>query len=272
LSKPAKKLASIVKETIHQINRAQLMMAASSLAYTTILSIIPLLAVSFAVFQIFGGMEKFYSLVEPFILSNLAEGVNEQVTKLLEGFISNVHPTRLGIVGVTGLIFTGVSMLSSIEGAINRVWEVPLKRTWPHRLLAYCFFVVIGPIALAIILGFATSKDYPVSKLVPSSVATFFIIAGVLSIAYQLIPDTRVSPKFSFLGGFITALALTVAHLIYHLYISKMISYHKIYGSLGAVPVLLLWVYILWLIVLIGSAFTASLQRVSIKSRWQKTT
>jgi membrane protein len=260
----------ITKETLHQINRAQLMMAASSLAYTTILSIIPLLAVSFAVFQIFGGMEKFYSLVEPFILSNLAEGVNGQVTKLLEGFISNVHPTRLGIVGVTGLIFTGVSMLSSIEGAINRVWEVPLKRTWPHRLFAYCFFVVIGPIALAIILGFATSEDYPISKLIPSSVATFFIIASLLSIAYQLIPDTRVSPKYSLLGGFSTALVLTVAHLVYHLYISKMISYHKIYGSLGAVPVLLLWVYILWLIVLIGSAFTASLQRVAAKSQWRK--
>ncbi len=270
MSRLSKTTAEIAKETLHQVNRAQLMMAASSLAYTTILSIIPLLAVSFAVFQIFGGMEKFYSLVEPFILSNLAEGVNGQVTKLLEGFISNVHPTRLGIVGVTGLIFTGVSMLSSIEGAINRVWEVPLKRTWPHRLLAYCFFVVIGPIALAIILGFATSKDYPISKLIPSSVATFFIIACVLSAAYQLIPDTRVNAKHSFLGGFSTALVLTVAHLVYHLYISKMISYHKIYGSLGAVPVLLLWVYILWLIVLIGSAFTASLQRVAARSQWRK--
>jgi membrane protein len=267
-----KKALEVAKETLHQINRAQLMMASSSLAYTPILSIIPLLAVSFAVFQIFGGMQKFYELVEPFILSNLAEGVNGQATKLLETFIQNVHPTRLGIVGVTGLIFTGVSMLSSIEGAINRVWEVPLKRSWTLRISSYCLFITIGPLALAIILGFLTSKDFPISKLIPNSVAIFFITAGVFTAAYQLIPDTQVNPKFSFLGGVTTSIVLTIAHLVYHLYISKMISYHKIYGSLGAVPVLLLWVYILWLIVLTGSAFTASLQRVSTKARWQKRT
>jgi membrane protein len=265
-----KKTVEITKETLHQINRAQLMMAASSLAYTTILSIIPLLAVSFAVFQVFGGMQKFYSLVEPFILSNLAEGVNSQATKLLETFIQNVHPARLGIVGLAGLIFTGISMLSSIESAINRVWEVPLKRGWPTRLSAYCIFITIGPLALAIVLGFLTSKDFTISKLIPSGVVGFFITASLFSAAYQLIPDTQVNPKFAISGGMLTSFALTVAHLIYHLYVSKMISYHKIYGSLGAVPVLLLWVYILWLIVLTGSAFTASLQRVSLKARWQK--
>jgi membrane protein len=270
LSRWLKTTLEIAKETLHQVNRAQLMMAASSLAYTTILSIIPLLAVSFAVFQIFGGMGKFYNLVEPFILSNLAEGVNGQATKLLETFIQNVHPARLGIVGVAGLIFTGVSMLSSIEGAINRVWEVPLKRSWPLRISSYCVFITIGPLALAVILGLATSKDFAISKFVPSEVAIFFITAGFFTAAYQLIPDTRVLPKFSFLGGLTTSLVLTIAHLVYHLYVSKMISYHKIYGSLGAVPILLLWVYILWLIVLIGSAFTASLQRVSIRARWQQ--
>src|SRR4051812_18566731 len=121
-------LSDSARRTWREIQKAQLFMTASSLAYTTILSIIPLLALSFAVFQAFGGLSKLQSTIEPFIVSNLAEGASDEVVARIRDFIRNAHGSVLGVGGMIGLIFTSMSMLSSIENAINRVWGVSEQR------------------------------------------------------------------------------------------------------------------------------------------------
>src|SRR4051794_41077077 len=102
----AKATRIISRETWIQMKEAQLLMAASSLAYTTILSIIPVLAVSFAVFQAFGGLDKVYDVVEPLILSNLSEGTGDQVIDNIHTFIQNTHANVVGAGGFIALVFT----------------------------------------------------------------------------------------------------------------------------------------------------------------------
>ena len=101
----------VFKDTLQNMKQAQLLQVASSLSYTTILSLIPLLAVSFAIFQAFGGLKTLNDTIEPFILSNLAEGVSDEVIAKIQGFINNAHASALGIGGLIGLIFTSMSML-----------------------------------------------------------------------------------------------------------------------------------------------------------------
>jgi len=253
-------LRNILMDTWNQTRKAQLLLVASSLAYTTILSVIPLLAVSFAVFHAFGGMEKLDASLEPFILSNLTEGASEDVMKTLHSFIDNAHASAIGVGGLFGLIFTSTSMLSSIEKAINSVWLAPVKRGWFARIASYWLFITLGPLALAVAVGFATTANIPMASLFPTGTGVFLITTAIFFSIYKWVPHCKVHTGYALVSALFTAIFWNLARWGYSMYTEHAVSYSKIYGSLGAVPILLLWIYIAWVIVLSGAALTASLQ------------
>ncbi|MFA6319049.1 MAG: YhjD/YihY/BrkB family envelope integrity protein, partial [Elusimicrobiota bacterium] len=167
-------------DVIRQMSGTDIFTEAASLAYTTILSIIPALAVSFATFKAFGGMEKLFSAIEPIIIQNLAEGSEEAVILAIRGFISNVHTGAIGIGGFVGLIFTSMLMFYSIECSINNIWRAPMRRgtLWMLRRIAYYwFFITMGPLALAIAVGAGSSMNIPFSRLLTGG-AGFFLVAS----------------------------------------------------------------------------------------------
>jgi membrane protein len=254
-------LRLLLKDTAQNLKSAQLPLVASSLAYTTILSIIPLLAVSFALFQTFGGQEVLNKTLEPFILNNLAEGVSDEVVDKLETFIANAHGKAIGLGGLVGLIFTSMSMLSSIEKAINRVWHAPMTRSLFHRVSSYWLLITLGPLALTVALGAATSSHIPLTSLLPSGTGGFILSAVILSAVYKYVPHTRVRSRCAVIAGIVIAGVFVLAQNGFKLYTSRVVSYSNIYGSLGAIPLLLLWIYICWMIVLSGAAFTVALQK-----------
>lgn len=239
----------------------ELSTAAASLAYTTILSIIPVLAVSFSLLHAFGGLEKLLADVEPFILSNLAHGTGEDVTLALQGFISNAHANAVGIGGFVGLIITTMIMFSSAEKAINKIWGAKVQRRLFHRISAYWLFVTVGPMALAVVVGLATSSDMPLSHLLPSGAGISLVTVVLLFCVYHFVPNCPVDWRCSFIAASITAFLWSLAGFGYEIYAKKALSYNKIYGSLGAVPVLLVWIYIMWHITLFGATLTAVLQK-----------
>ena len=253
---------NILRDLWRHIGKAQLFTVASSLAYTTILSMIPLMAVSFAVFKAFGGMEKIYDTIEPLILDNLAEGASDQAIAAIHGFIDNAHTNVVGIGGMIGLIFTSMSMLSSIEKAINRVWDRPVTRSLFHRLSSYWMFITFGPLLLAVGAGFASTKDQSVAAhLVPNGFAIFLSTVAIFTCVYKWVPSCSVRWVYALLSGSVTAAFWNLARIAYAAYVSRTVSYSKIYGSLSAVPILLLWIYIIWVIVLVGAALTSALQK-----------
>jgi membrane protein len=252
---------SVLKNTWKQMTQAQLFTVASSLAYITILSIIPLLALSFAIFDAFGGMDKLLSTIQPFILSNLAEGASEEVIQRLQAFVKNAHASAIGAGGFFGLIFTSMSMLSSIEKAIHQVWQTKNNRTWFQRFSTYWLLITLGPVAFSLAIGFATSSDYPIAQLLPSWTGTFLLTAGGFYCMYKYVPICKVQWRHALLSAVLTSIIWNIARLGYQLYTSRVLTYNKIYGSLGAIPLLLLWIYIAWIVVLAGAAFTAALQK-----------
>ncbi|MGZ3709833.1 MAG: YhjD/YihY/BrkB family envelope integrity protein [Bdellovibrionota bacterium] len=251
----------LAQETTTHVRDARLFMAASSLAYTTILSIIPVLAVSFAVFQAFGGMQKVYSTIEPLVLSYLAEGQGDAAIQTLHRFIDNANAGAIGIGGMIGLIFTCMTMLNSVEKAFNQVWGTRTARTLFQRVSSYWLFITLGPLALSVAIGAATSFDFPIAKLFPSGTGIFIGASVFFFIIYRWVPNTRVHWQPATISAVTTAALWNIARWGYNLYTSKVLTYHKVYGSLGAIPIFLLWIYILWLIVLGGAAFTAVLQK-----------
>jgi membrane protein len=252
-------LKDTLKDTLRRMREAEITVAASSLAYTTILSIIPLIAVSFSIFKAFGGLDHLYGTIEPFIFENLADGSDEKTIETIRSFIGNIHAGTLGVSGLIGLLITSMTMLSSVEKSINKIWSTPLNRGIFQRITIYWFFITLGPLALAVAVGAATSLDMPLSRVLPSGTPFFFILIAVFYGMYRYIPHRRVNWRAALVSAIGTSVIWITAKLAYGIYVRKIVSYDRIYGSLGAIPILLVWIYLAWLVVLTGAAFSASL-------------
>jgi membrane protein len=257
-------LRSVLKDTFVDtyklVRESEIPVAASSLAYTTILSVIPLIAVSFSIFKAFGGLDNLYATIEPFIFENLAEGSDEKTLNTIKSFIGNIHARSLGVGGLVGLLATSMSMLSSVEKSINKIWKTPMNRGIFQRVTIYWFFITLGPLALAVAIGAATSLDLPLSKILPSGTPFFFILVALFYGMYRYIPHRRVYWRAALISAFGTSLIWLLAKVAYGIYVRKIVTYDRIYGSLGAIPIFLVWVYLAWLVVLTGAAFSATLQ------------
>jgi membrane protein len=255
------RLKASAVDTWKQILDAQLFLTASSLAYTTLLSVIPLLAVSFAIFQAFGGMEKLYSTIEPLIIENLAEGSGIEAMEAIRRFIGNIRGGALGAGGFIALILTSMSMPSSIEKAMNRVWKAPMNRSLFQRVAAYWLLITMGPIALSIVLGAASTTDYPITRFLPSGTSSFLMAWFILFCVYKWVPNRLVHHWPALLSALLIASLWNFVRLGFAFYTKHFLSYNKIYGSLGALPILLLWIYVVWIMILTGAAMTAAFQK-----------
>ena len=254
-------LERVIRDTLLHIRDAELTMSASSLAYTTILSIIPLIAVSFAIFQAFGGLEKIFATVEPFIIENLAQGSGEVAMSAIRDSVGKIHAGAMGVGGMIGLIFTTMSMLGSAEKAINRVWGVRSDRPIFYRIASYWLLITLGPLALAVVIGYVTSFDLPVRHLIPAGTAGIFIYGSFFFFVYKVVPHRSVDWKAALGGTLFSTFGGAAAKSGYAYYTRNFVSYDKIYGSLGAIPIFFLWIYIVWFIILVGAALCVSLQR-----------
>lgn len=258
-----KRLISVCTDTLEEVNRTQLLMVASGLAYTTILSVVPLLAVSFAVFKAFGNLDRLYEIIEPILIKNLAEGTNQEALAAIRGFIERIHAGALGASGLVMLIFTSMSMLASIEKAINKIWNVTTQKGFFQRITAYWFYISLGPLVAALVIGTARTHTTQVSAIwaVSADIVSFVLTLGFFFTIYKWIPARKVHWKSALWGAIFTTISWNVARFGYSIYTSQVVTYNKVYGSLGAVPIILLWIYIMWIIILAGAALSAALQR-----------
>lgn len=265
--KAAKKVATeVMKDAISEIQDSELLIRASSLAYITLLSIVPFLAVSFSIFHAFQGLDQLYLLVQPLILSHLTESAGEEAMKTLLSLISNIHAKALGMGGLVALIFTSMAMLSNIEKAINRIWRVKITRSFFQRVTAYWFFVTLGPLAISVAFGLISSNQLSFVNVFPTGFWGFLLTALFFFGIYKWVPNQKVHWVPSLLGGLFTASMWNLARWGYAIYIKNFVSYDKIYGSLGAIPIFILWIYIIWIVILTGATLSYSIQkRISIK-------
>jgi membrane protein len=253
--------ARVTHDLAVSFSENRLLIVSGSLSFTTILSIIPLLAVSFSIFHAFGGIEKFYGYVEPFILENLTEGAGEQAMQAIRLYVGKAQSGAIGIGGLIGLILTSMSLLSSIENAMNAIWKVKNTRSVFQRIAAYWLLITLGPLALAVVIGLAGSGSFPLSKLLPSGIETFLITICLFYVVYKWAPATWVRSAPAFAAASFVAVFWNLAGLGFAIYTKKVVSYDKLYGSLGAIPVFMLWIFIIWLIVLCGTALSVALQK-----------
>ncbi len=246
--------------------------AAAALTFTTLLAVVPLLAITLGVFSAFPAFAALRGYFEEALFANLVPQVGEQARLYLASFARNT--ARLTAVGMVALAVSAVMLLMTIQSTLNRIFAVRHQRALILRVLVFWSLLTLGPVLLALALSL-TSDLAQVARATVSdaSFATggFETRAGwprhVLAIAleilaftglYVIVPNRPVPWRDGLIGGLLAVLLLEVLKRVFALYFMVFPAYQTIYGALATIPIFLIWLYACWTVILIGAVFAAS--------------
>lgn len=237
---------------------------AAGLVFTTLLSLVPFLAVMFSVLKAFGVHHQ----IEPV----LAQALNplgpkgQEITAQVIGFVDNLKVGVLGVVGVAGLFYTTYSLINKIEEALNAIWQVRQGRSWGRKFADYLSVVLVGPLLVVTAFGLLASVQshalvQRVLEIQPfgyllvwaAKLAPFLLLCGVFTFFYKFIPHTRVQVGSALVGGVSAAILWGIAGEAFAKFVAESAKYSAIYSSFAVLILFLLWLYVGWLIVLIGA-------------------
>ncbi len=240
------------------------MQVASSLAFTSLLSLVPLLTVMFGLFGEISVLQNFSTLIQNFIFANFVPEFGQTIEQYI--YIFSMKASQLTISGSVFLVLIAMMLLATIDNSFNRIWKIKKKRNPIKRILIYFSLLIIGPLLIGI--GLALTS-YLLSIPVIADVDTTFNVKTHLlgwlpflmtSIAfillYILVPNCYVYKKYAVSAGVICAILFELAKYGFGIYVKEMSGYENIYGALAILPLFLVWIYISWVIILFGAHIT----------------
>ncbi|MFW2440946.1 MAG: YihY/virulence factor BrkB family protein [Arenicellales bacterium] len=247
-----------------QLVQGQLNLRAMSLVYTTLLSIVPLLAVSFSVLKGFG----VHNQIEPLLLNFLQPlgSRGKELSDNIIGFVENVRVGVLGSLGLAFLLYTVVSLIQKVESSFNYVWHVEHLRGLAQRFSSYLSVILIGPVLVFTALGVtATAMNntlvqqlmsvQPFGDLIVSfsRLVPYLLVIAAFIFIYMFIPNTRVKLLPAFVGGAVAGVLWQSSGWAFAAFIASSSNYAAIYSGFAIVILLLIWLYLNWLILLLGA-------------------
>jgi membrane protein len=258
---------TLTRLTIQRARKERLPQVAGSLTFTTLLSIVPLLAASFALLTRFPIFRRFKDALQELLLSRLLPAdLARTVLKYLNQFAANA--SGLTWVGSLFLLATAIAMLLTVENALNQMWKVRKNRPFFRRVGLYLLMLAVGPPVLGLSL-WATSYLLGVSMgligALPPSLAfvldlgPLMLGVAVLTSMFYLVPNAKVRLRDALVGGLIASVAFEFGKRGFTTYLVKVPTYKALYGAFAALPMFLLWVYFSWLVTLLAAMMTANL-------------
>jgi len=252
-------------------------LTAGSLTFTTLVSLVPLVTVMLALFSAFPMFASFQSALQQYFLQTL---VPESIAKPVLGWITQFasNSNRLGTVGLVFLLFAAVALMLTIDRTLNGIWRVRAPRPMAQRVLVYWASATLGPLVLGISLSatsYAVSASKGLVNVLPVSVnlligtLQFALLAGTLAGLFHYVPNTHVRWRHALAGGISAAVGFEVAKKGLGWYLAQVPTYSMVYGTFAVVPILLIWVYLGWVIVLLGAVIAAYAPSLRMRvKRW----
>ena len=234
------------------------MLWASALTYTSSLALVPILALAFSALAGLGGADRIRPLIERYLAVNSPE-----ITETLMGFVSNTSAKALGEVGGAVLLVTVVMTLGTIEQAFNSIFNVARGRTWLRKFSDYLSVIFTVPLLIVAAVPIRASLLRAIPHLpgVGWGVSTLMVWLS-FSFLYVFFPNLRVRLGAAAVGGLVASILLQAGQWGYVHFQVGAVRYHAIYGAMAAVPILLTWIYLAWIIVLFGAELTAAIQGI----------
>ena len=261
-----KTLGQFSHQVVVRFEQDRCQRVAGALSFTTVLSIVPLTAVMLSVLSLAPGFSTWMTVIQDFIYSNLVPAAGEVVQKYLTQFAGKAG--RLTAIGLLFLVITAIMLMATIEQAFNDIWRVANTRKLLYRFLVYWALLTLGPILIAGSLTL-TSKiftspflghaEITLLRNVLDVILPLLFEFGAVVLLYTVVPNVRVLWRNALAGGLFAALLLETAKYLFAASMKTFTSYQVIYGAVAALPVFLVWIYISWVILLLGAIVTATL-------------
>ncbi|WP_373889584.1 YihY family inner membrane protein [Massilia sp. IC2-476] len=259
-----------------RLREEKLPQVAGSLTFTTTLALVPLLTIVLAIlttFPVFGQLRT--ALDTWFVQTLMPKAIANTISANLTQFASKAK--GLSLLGAVLLLLTTTTMMGMIERAFNQIWGVRRPRPWSQRVLVYWALISLGPILFGLSLS-ATSQLFTatggLTRSLPFLGTLFYTVVSVVlstgayTLLYMAVPNRRVYWRDAVWGGLAAAIAFEIAKRLFALFIRQFPTYAIIYGALAALPLFLVWMYLSWLITLVGAVLAAALPVVKYE-RWK---
>lgn len=259
-------ISRVLIAVVRDLLRGQITLHAMSLVYTTLLSLVPFLALSFSVLKGFGVHNQLEPILDSVLAAPLGENGPQVVNNILT-FVDNIKVGVLGSVGLAFLIFTVVSLVQKIERSFNETWRVSESRSMAQRFSSYLSVIMIGPLLVFSAMGVTaavvnSSWVQSIIAIEPfgwlfallTSLAPYLVIIGLFTFLYVFIPNTKVKLRHAFLGGLVAGIIWQSTIFGFTIFASASTRYTAIYSGFAVGIMLLIWLYLAWIILLIGSA------------------
>ncbi|MCF7669870.1 MAG: YihY family inner membrane protein [Verrucomicrobia bacterium] len=255
----------------------------AALAYTSLLALVPLLAVVTSIYTSFLQNEEAATITQMIerVVENIAPQLNalpetdsttgktsgkEAVVNQIQRFINNINSRAIGVSGMITLIVVAILLLREVEASMNKFWGITHGRSWFSQIMLYWTALTLGPLALFAAIGItmkysgADIQGLPFIGGIAARIAPFAFTIAAFTLFYQLMPNTKVKWSDAAVGGTVGGILRQVNNMLSAAYISRVLFYSKIYGSLGLIPLLLIGIYTSWVIVLFGNHICCAFQ------------
>jgi membrane protein len=258
------KLLRLVTVSVKDFSEGLISLRAMSLVYTTLLSLVPLLAVSFSVLKGFG----VHNQIEPALANYLAPlgPKGEELTVKIIGFVENLNVGVLGSLGLALLLYTVISLVQKIEAAFNDIWHVRKQRSFSRRVSDYLSIILVGPVLVFSGLGLTASimgttlvrkimevEAVGTAVLLAGKIVPFLVMCAAFSLIYLFIPSTRVNVRSALVGGGIAGVLWQTAGVGFASFLVTSTKYAAIYSGFAILILFMIWIYLSWLILLFGA-------------------
>lgn len=263
----SQRLARAFLSVMSAASRGDLQLNAMSLSYTTLLSMVPLLAVTFSVLKAFGSS----TVLEPFLSSLLAplgEAADELILQILS-FVDNIRVGVLGAIGVALLFYTVIALMQKIERVFNHIWHVHQMRSMSARFANYLSVLMVGPVLViaagsltATLLAAPAVREFAELSILASTLqwlgylVPLAIWTGAFAFLYLFIPNTRVKVSAALVGGLVAAVLWSLLGLVFGGLVAESTNYTAVYSAFASLVLFLVWLQIAWMIVLIGAGIS----------------
>lgn len=242
-------------------------LTASSLTFTTSIALVPFFTVALAVFTAFPMFSKLQGALQDWLIQSLIpDNIARQVLGYLTQFTQQAN--KLGVAGLAVLLGTAIALILTIDRTLNGIWRVRKPRPLAQRVLIYWAAITLGPLILAASLALTSyvlsaSKGLvgamPISLRFLLDVLQFLLVAGGMAALYRYVPNTYVKWSHAWAGGLFVAAGIEVSKKVLALYLDAVPTYSLVYGAFATVPILLVWIYVSWVVVLMGAVIAAYL-------------
>lgn len=235
---------------------------AGSLAYSTVLSLVPFLALTVAVFQLIGGLDFLEPKVQGLFLQYFKEAVGTEAAQMVRGVLKRLKPETLGIPSLIFLVVASFRLLQDTEKGINKMWSKEDRgRSVLKRFLVSWVLLASFLVLLSVYLGFRSVEALQPLIKGQRGILDFLVLSLGLFLLYKWIPKAQVRSKSALIAGLCAGLGLVALQGSFAWITKRFFQISKIYGPLATVPLFLMWILFLWYVVLAGAALSASLDK-----------